>query len=41
MLSSIQEAVGIINSMNIQIADGANHQTELSENIRQNIAAVG
>ncbi|MBT2972179.1 MAG: bacteriohemerythrin [Candidatus Thiodiazotropha sp. (ex Ctena orbiculata)] len=40
MLSVIQEAVSSINSMNIQIADGANHQTEVSENIRENIAQL-
>ncbi|MBT3046399.1 MAG: bacteriohemerythrin [gamma proteobacterium symbiont of Ctena orbiculata] len=40
MLSVIQEAVSSINSMNMQIADGANHQTEVSENIRENIAQL-
>ncbi|MET0070148.1 MAG: bacteriohemerythrin [Candidatus Thiodiazotropha sp.] len=40
MLSLIQEAVSSINSMNMQIADGANHQTEVSENIRENIAQL-
>jgi hemerythrin len=37
VLNSIQEAVSGINTMNIQIAEGANHQNEVSDTIRQNI----
>jgi hemerythrin-like metal-binding protein len=37
VLNSIQEAVSSINEMNIQIAEGANHQNEVSYTIRQNI----
>ncbi|MES9993677.1 MAG: bacteriohemerythrin [Candidatus Thiodiazotropha sp.] len=40
MLNAIQEAVSSINSMNVQIADGANHQNAVSETIRQNIAQL-
>lgn len=40
VLDSIQEAVSSINTMNVQIADGANHQNEVAETIRQNIAQL-
>lgn len=40
MLRTIQEAVSSINTMNMQIAEGANHQTEVSEKIRRNIAQL-
>jgi hemerythrin-like metal-binding protein len=40
VLDTIQEAVSGINTMNIQIAEGANHQNEVSDNIRSNIAKL-
>ncbi len=40
VLCSIKDAVSNINAMNVQIADGANHQNEVSETIRHNIAQL-
>jgi hemerythrin-like metal-binding protein len=40
VLTSIREAVSSINTMNLQIAEGANRQNEVSETIRQNIVQL-
>jgi hemerythrin len=40
VLNSIREAVSSINTMNVQISEGSEHQNQVSETIRNNIAQL-
>jgi hemerythrin-like metal-binding protein len=40
VLNAIREAVSSINTMNLQISEGSNHQNQVSETIRSNIAKL-